>query len=333
LKRVTIKGKSPAPEKVRSTRNPSGEVLLGKGGVTEMGWHKIASFLRCPKSYQYEIIRQITKPQVQVPTHFAKGTLHHAMRARWFSLKFATDEKAWASVLQAAEEAAEEERLPIDPKDMQASVALFSAYIEHWSRRPLPTPIAAEYKVGPVAILPGSDMKRTARLDDASFYPEAEGRLCLGESKTTSGSPNDVVREYELHGQPTLQMILWRMSKRGEAKYGPAAGVMLDIAKKPERGDRPAFARVFVRIEPRVLDWYARSMVGYLKAASMVDWDTEVPRNITGCTFMAGRARIDCMYKDLCRYGADVTAKYIMQDGSSLKRHVPEPGKEKMPWE
>ena len=334
---ITINPKK-SPEKVR--RPSEREVLLGEGGPSEAGYHNAAPFMRCLKAGQLEVVRGVTKPMVQVPSHFAKGTLHHAMRARWFYQKCATpNEKAWQQILKAAEDAAEKDRLPVNPKDMRAAVALFSAYVDHWSKLPLPKPIAAEYLIGPppeaVKFDPeGKVLYRTARLDDVSYYPGADTRgLYLGESKTTSGSPLEVLREYELHGQVLTQAVLWKLCPEGEKKYGPIDGVMLDVTKKPEGGDKPAFMRAVIRITPWMIDGYIRGMKQILAMQYAITWDSDAPRNYTGCTYMAGRARIDCTYKDLCRFGKDVTAKYIMKDGSSLRAHRPTKGKMRMPWE
>jgi len=337
-KTITINPKR-AKGKVRPPSARQREVILGEGGPTEAGWHNAFPFLRCLKAGQLEVVRGVTVPVVQTPSHFAKGILLHAGRARWFSLRFDTSEKAWRKVLAAMEMAAEQDKLPINPKDMQASVALMSAYIEHYSKLPQPDPIAAEYKIGPPPKelvemdKKGLVLNRTARLDDVSRYPEGGMKLYLGECKTTSGSPQDVLREYELHGQIMTQIALWELCPEGAKKYGPVEGVMLDIIKKPERGAKPVFARIPVRVTRFQMKWFIESMQHHLKIQNAIGWDSEVPRNPTACTYMAGRARVDCTFKDLCRYGGDISGKYIMKDGTSLKAHKPEPGRMKMPWE
>lgn len=314
------------------------KVLLGTAkGATSSGWHNADDYLRCLKAGQFRD-RGISVPRVQMPSHFAKGIVHHAGRARWFSLRFATDAKAWAKVLAAMEEAAEGDRLPIAQKDMQFSVALMSAYVEHWSKRTLPNPIAAEYalSVPDDTFKPFVDagvLSRTVRFDDVSKYPEGGMGLYLGESKTTSGSPMDSFREYKLHGQIMMQYVLWHQSPEGAAKYGAAKGVMLDVTKKPSGNEKPDFARFIIPVTMHQAEWFVRSMQHHLKIQNAVKWDSEVPRNPKGCTFMAGRARVECDYQALCISGKVAASKYIMKDGSSLTAHKPQPGKEKMPWE
>jgi hypothetical protein len=311
------------------------KVLLGRGGPSEAGWHSIEDFLRCPKEYQFRHIRKIRTPISQVPDHFAQGLMFHAGRARWFALRFATSEKAWMSIKEATEREAEEQKLPVSLKAKQQVQALLTMYVDNYSRRPLPNPIAAEYKLGPAPMKDGDPFQlwRTARLDDVSHYPEAAGKLCIGESKTTSTSINDCLNQYQLHGQPLLQQVLWRNAQQGQAKFGAVAGIMLDIVKKPYGKDRAQFARVFVPVSDWTVKWYVRSMQGYLRAAAAVSWDADAPRNVSACTRLIGRGRIPCEFRDLCQEGGSASSKYVLASGNSLKSHQPDVGMEKMPWE
>src|SRR6185369_15921944 len=112
--------------------------------------------------------RGIHKPLNQTPDAFGIGSLHHAGRARWFSLRFATDDSAWASIRQAVDEEAERQKLPVSVKARQQALAYLDEYVNHWSKRPRPSPIATEYKVGPAPLQPDDPffLWRTARLDD-----------------------------------------------------------------------------------------------------------------------------------------------------------------------
>lgn len=307
------------------------KVDLGKGGPSAKGWHKIADFLRCPKAYQYGQVRGIHKPQAQTPDHFAVGILHHAMRARWFAEHFDTGEKTWEKIKRAAQEATEEQKLPITIDAERKAMAMFQLYMDYWSLRPRPEPVAAEYLVGPAALSEEFDevTERTARLDDVSRYPEAGGKLCVGESKTTSTSVGDTVNQYTLHGQPLLQLLLWKLSPNGEAKHGPVAGIMLDVFVKPYEKKAASFGRVFVPVSDWTLKWYAESMVGYLRAAALTKWDTNVPRNVQGCTYTAGRMRVACEFRELCAHGPSASSLYVMGEGKSLRSYEGEV----KPWE
>jgi hypothetical protein len=311
------------------------EVLLGKGGATEAGWHSIESFLRCPKSYQFKHIRKLREPQTQTPDHFAFGQMFHAGRARWFSLKFETGTDAWEKVLEAVAEAREEANLPVSHKAERNVLRHLEAYMQHYSIRPKPTPIAAEYKLGPVPLIDGDPffLYRTARLDDVSKYPEHGGRLLIGESKTTSTSLDDTVNQYELHGQTMLQALLWRNDPQGAAKYGKVDGVLMDVVIKAQSDkDRPKFGRQFVPITDHQLNWFAHNLRNYLMAAAGVGWDTITPRNPSGCTYMAGRARIPCEFRDICRYGKSAAGKFVFADGSSVAAWKPSDDKQTPPW-
>lgn len=316
--------------------NLKNEVLVGRGGPSPAGWHGVEQFLRCPKAYQLEMVRGITVPLARTPGALGFGTLFHAQRAAWFAAKFDTSQKTLNRISAALDEAVAEEKLPIHPKDVASAAALFGAYMEHWSKRARPTPLAVEHLIGPAPLR--EDMRheklfRTGKLDDLSKYPEAGGALCLGECKTSSSDVSGVIRQYELHGQQLLYSCIYRTCENGEARFGPSAGVVLDIAIKAYDGGKPKFARAFIEIRPHAADWFAESLRGYLAAMHRVEWDTPCPRNPTGCTFMAGRARVDCKFKELCRFGKSGAGRYIFQDGTSLRKHEPVKGKEAAPWD
>lgn len=306
------------------------------GGRSTAGWHSIEALLRCPKEYQLREIRQIREPAAATPDHFAVGTGFHAGRARWFTLHFATNAKAMKSIEEAVVAEFEMAKLPVGKRALGATMDLLNQYIEHWSGRPRPTPKAAEYLIGPAPLKDGDPfmLHRTARIDDASEYPESGGKLCIGEAKTTSVSIADTVNQYQLHGQPLLQLVLWKMAPQGEAKLGPAAGIMLDIVKKPYSGEKAQFGRVFVPVSPFALNWYVENMRHYLRQAAQIDWDTEVPRNITACTRTIGRMRAPCEFRDLCAHGRAASLKYVMgKEAKSLLDYKPTGGRGKMPWE
>ena len=310
------------------------EVLEGEAGPTEAGWHAIESFLRCPKAWQYENIRGIRIPEQFEQPAFTVGRMMHAGKAKWIANKFKTDEKTVQKVHAAVEGEMELGSLPSKPEALAYGRKYMTEYMAHWGIRPLPKPVATEYKLGPAAFAPDSPffLYRTARLDDVSHYPEAGGALCIGETKTTSDSIKSCVDQYTLHGQPLLQKLLWKYAPQGEAMHGPVAGVMLDVIKKGYGTDRSQFARVFLPITDRAVEWYQRSFAAQLRAASMVDWNADAPRNINGCTYMAGRARVACKYRDLCLHGRTASVKYTFADGTSLMQWK-KPGREVPPWD
>lgn len=316
--------------------NENKEVLLGdaSGGATSAGYHHIESFLRCAKEFQYAQVRGIHEPRAQVPDHFAVGQLFHAGRARWFSLRHALGADAWAKIQDAVKAAAVENKLPVSLNAEQRALALLNEYVDFWSKRPKPDPVAAEYFIGPSELVPGDPTSaRTARLDDVSHYPESGGKLALGESKTTSTDVGDTINQYTLHGQPLLQIALWKMAPQGEAMHGPVAGVVLDVVKKPYGKDRCKFAREFIPVNDRVVAWFVKNLQRSLREASQITWDTDAPRNISACTRMVGRMRAPCPYRELCRFGRSASVKYVLRDGKSLLTWKPKPGETVPPWE
>jgi hypothetical protein len=309
--------------------------LLGKGGASEAGWHAIQDFLHCPKEYQFRHIRKIYTPLRRTPDHFAVGQLFHAARARWFGEGFREDDKTWRKIREAMRESALENKLPVSLAAETQATTLIQAFMKFYGTQPKPKVIAAEYKLGPAPLRTGDPFTlwRTARLDDVSIYPEAGNRLCIGESKTTSTSVNDTVKQYTLHGQTMMQALLWKMDPNGEKKHGPVAGIMLDVTVKGSGDAPPSFGRQFVPITDYQLQWFAESIVGYLRAAAGVDRNATVPRNPAACTRLAGRARIACEYTDLCRFGASATSQFVMgEEAISLQAWAKKHPTEVAPW-
>jgi len=319
--------------KVAGPKEP--EVLLGPGGPTAAGWHSIESFLRCAKEYQYAHVRKIRQPLVQTPNAFAVGSLFHAGRAAWFASRFSTSAETFEAIRKAQEHEASLAELPVGMDSLRLAMSYISQYIEYWRVRPLPSPLAAEYLLGPAPLKPDDPffLHRTARLDDVSKYHEAGLKLCIGESKTTSATVNDVINQYTLHGQTLLQPLLWKMATQGEAMHGPVAGVLLDITVKGYGGKKCSFARAFMPVKQETLNWFATSMRGYLRAAASITWDSPAPRNVSMCTRMAGRGRIACEFRELCMHGKTACAKYVTKNGDSLTRWRPSEGESVPPWE
>lgn len=314
-----------------------GEVLLGGGGPTSQGWHSgLADYLACAKRFQLARTRRISIPLVATPDHFAVGQLVHAGRARWFASKFATDDATWDLIRAAVADAAAENDLPVSKEAEQQALSILQQYVTHYSTRPRPKPVAAEYLLGPVPLDPQDPLyaHRTARLDDVSYYPMGGDKLYIGESKTTSTSVGDCVNQYTLHGQTMLQALLWKLAPQGEAMHGPIAGIMLDVIVKGY--DKPCrFGRVAIPITDWQLDWFAASVRQALMEMEAVDWDTPVLRNPTSCTYLAGRARVECAFRDLCHHGKSAALKYVMgtsNGAQSLVRWTPSDKQTVPPW-
>lgn len=304
-------------------------------GATEKGWHQIQAALNCSKEFQYAKIRGITTPKRQTPDYFAVGQLMHVAKAHWFLNNFRTDAAFRASLLIAVQKAAEQNKLPVTLKAEQTALKYFEEYVDHYSMRARPEVVAAEYLLGPVPLQPDHPLYafRTARLDDVSKYPEAGNALCLGETKTTSGSVSDCIKQYSLHGQIAMQLALWKAAPQGEAKHGPVAGVMLDVIQKGYGGQKCKFGRQLIRLTDRTLLWFSKNLERTLKAASQLTWDSDARRNIGACTRMAGRARVSCEYQALCMHGKSASINYLFEDGQSLLTWRPSEGKSVGPWE
>jgi hypothetical protein len=161
----------------------------------------------------------------------------------------------------------------------------------------------------------------------------------IGESKTTSGSINDVVKFYEQHGQLLTQRLLVKTVAQGPAKppslhayLASVKGVMLDVTKKPTGDKKAQFARVFIDINDHQLKWFQRNLEDMLRSKAKLTWNSQVRRNSSACTrVVAGGAVVDCPFKDLCKYGRSAALKYMVGD-TWMSAWRPSPGKEAEPW-
>jgi hypothetical protein len=313
----------------------SDEVLIGDSGPTSHGYHAIESFVRCGKEGQLRHIRGIRMPQAETPPHFAIGIIMHAGRKLWFGRGFRTDDAMWQEIKAEAEKECETQKLPVTADSMQKGLRYITEYIEHWSKFPKPRVKAVEHLVGPVAVTSDApDALRTARLDDVAAYAEAGWGNCIGEAKTTSASCNEVVRTYELHGQPLLQHVLYRLDQQqGAALLGPATGTMLDIIHKGYGKEKSKFMRAFVPVTEFAIQWFAKDMAKVVRRANKMTWNTDARRVTTSCMrAISGRAG-GCEFKQLCLHGAAATGKYVMgEEGVSLKSWKPTEERKVPPW-
>ena len=306
--------------------------MLGdaSGGASSAGYHQIEAYLRCPKMYQLKMVRKIRTPLSGTPAYFAVGAMFHAARAVWFTSGF----PAWADcadpIRAAIAKVEKEYTLPVPESAAKDAFRYAQEYVEHYSGRPHPKTVAAEYLLGPAGV-GGED--RTARIDDVSYYSEGGGKLYIGESKTTSTDIGTAVTEYTLHGQPMLQVLLWRAANQGRAQYGDVAGVMLDVVQKGYGGKHCQFARVPIEVTEHSLSWYSKALGEAVRQSKLVTWDSEVERRITSCSTMIGTRRCPCAYQSLCRFGRDAALEYVMEDGKRLTDFEADSERNVMPWE
>lgn len=289
-------------------------------GASIAGWHNISTFVRCPQEYLFSQVRGISVPRTLMPDPLAIGTLFHEGRAHWFKSGFPMDTQYWERLKKYINKSADTSNPPMRVDAITRTLSYLSQYIAHWGMRAKPEPVVVEQEVGPAPLQKDDPffLFRTFRPDDVSFYPEANGKLCIGELKTTSVGVDDAVNEYTLHGQTMLQYLIWRMAKNGEAKHGPVSHIMMDVVVKGYGKDKCTFGRHPLVITDYALNWYAQSMRGYLKAAQLVEYNTSVPRNITACTRLIGRARVPCQFRDLCQFGKSAANRYVDRDGLGL---------------
>lgn len=312
--------------------------MWSEGGPSGLGWSEIETYLRCPKEYQFAAVRKFSKPMTNTPDYFAIGSFLHAGRARWFAENFSQSDETWKKMIEDIDKVRSE--LPLPTSDLAYSTALryLQEYVEHWAIRERPKIVAVEHMLGPTRIetrpISWAPLtERTARLDDFGFYPEAGGRLMIGECKTTAGNISDVANQYTLHGQPALQNLLWKLAPQGEAMYGPVGGMVLDVIQKGQGNKRCEFARLVVDVPERVQQIVRNQLCEALARRHDVTWNTAEERRVTSCTRLIGKARVACAYRDVCLYGRAGTMGMTFEDGSPVPNWQPSEGKEDAPWD
>lgn len=304
-----------------------------EGGASGLGYSELEAYLRCPKEDQFGRVRGIHRPTASSPDYFAVGSFLHAGRARWFAQKQDIGAETWKLIQEDVTKTREGLPLPCSDEAEVTALRYLQEYIDHWSVRPKPNIVAVEHMLGPSELLPDfPETARTARLDDFGFYPEAGG-LAIGECKTTSAPISDVINQYEVHGQPNLQQVLWDLAPQGAAMYGAVKGTVMDVVQKGYGGRRCQFARIFVPVNEKVKKWVAATMADSLLLRSRANWNSDVRRNVTACTRLIGKARVACQFRDLCEHGKAASTSYAFKDGRSLTEWQPNNEQEVAPWE
>jgi hypothetical protein len=298
--------------------------IWNPGGPSGAGWSEIAAYFRCPKEYQLAKVRGVSVPRTATPDYFFIGSAFHAGRAIWLARKCAMDSETDTAIdLEVVRIRAEyeEQGLPVFGDAVTDVKRYLTEYREHYSMQSAPKTVAVEHLLGPTA-LTDDDTQRTARLDDIGYYQEAGGVLCIGECKTGSGTPAQIANEYQLHGQPLLQWILWELAPQGAAQYGPLGAIVLDVVQKGYSGKRCKFARPVLRPEPHALTWYKKWLALAVKATRTMKPDDDVPRNITSCARprlgLGGTTFGSCEFRDLCTFGAPASGMYVKRGGEPL---------------
>lgn len=322
------KGKAKAPPSPPAPRFKSQRAQMG---ASKNGWHRIEAKILCDKKYQLEDVWGVRQPQFMTPDPLAVGGLFHVGRAWWFDNGFPTGAKTWAALQDTIHEAALAMALPVRHDAINRCLSYLDQYCTHWSSRAKPKVIGVEYDLD-APMIPGLD-PRTARLDDVSEYPEANFKLCIGECKTTSESVLAVVNEYKLHGQPTMQDILWEMASNGERMHGPADSVLLDVVVKGYGKEKCQFGRQAIRITDHVKNWFVPMIGKHAHEAAAMTTETKAERRITSCTRMIGRMRVPCQFQELCTRGKAAAIGYVDRDGVSLsnKKYTQREGAK--PWD
>jgi len=297
-------------------------------GASAKGWHELEALPRCPKEYQYSRVRGISpRGAAFLKEPLGIGTLVHVGRAQWLADGYKGDRWREALALYLKEYKAQN-LPPMMPGALAIAVQCLEKYIEYWSIRPKPEVLAVEYemKARGLAAVSDSWTWRTSRLDSIVKW---QGKTWLDECKTTSSSPSRVRDIYMLNGQPLLGCALW--TKEETKRFGPLAGVLLDVIVKPNGKKGPSCSsRIPLPISEmsHALKWFPAVAAEYVHQARMIRWNDGVERRITSCLRPLG----PCPFRALCLRGQRGAGGYVFADGVSLNEWKPEPGKETEPW-
>lgn len=273
-------------------------------GPTRYGWHSgDEDVLRCQKEYQLSKVLGVAVAGA-TKSAYNVGVLFHAGRARWFTLRFKSDDATWDSIVAALNDEAEAQPHPVSDKDKAFALAITRQYVAWWGAQPKPRPMATEKLLGPVNF--GDGELHTVRVDDVSYY---SGGMAIGEGKTSSGSPSNVIAHYERNGgQLIKQMAVYKAA--GEP-FGPVGGIVLDVVRKGYGGRPCEFKRDFITITDRQV--YAMIEALRIGRANRrrIDAGGHAERSWQ-CNRVAGGVVVACPFVDLCKYGKAAAMKYTI---------------------
>lgn len=290
-------------------------------GPTPYGWHTLlATYARCPKEYEYEVVLGIRPPDPPNLSALYVGILFHAGRAAHFrNQDVEVEVRLAAKALPNQTEAGDA---------MPRALALVHEYRNWWAASTQPTVIGVEYELGPVKLWPKAALPSSARLDLVARYHQYGNGLWWSEAKTTSAEPASVIAEYRLHPQILYGMCVWDAAPQGRAIHGPLAGVVLDIVRKGYGGARPTFTRVPLTVTETAKKWF-RTWVrrALYERNRIVMRKQHGRRNPLACTRFHGRMRTECPYLPLCARGKAGAVGFTLLDGTPIAEDPRQPWK------
>lgn len=308
-------------------------------GPSPNGYHSgVAEMYRCLKEYQYAFVRKVREPNATTPEPLAIGLRTHAGVAHWFGLGFATSQEAWASIKQAIADEAVGQPLPLSMTSERFALSILEQYVDFWSTQPRPRVLATEILIGPVPIVSGSKHLRTNRLDNLSYWSGDATAPMPGELKTTSGSIDDLIKRYRVHGQLLHQLAVLRArggvtGKDGKLMPAPMT-VMLDVVKKGYGGKRHQFARHPISLTERAVTGFAKSLDRKLDEATALTWNSKGDHLRSWlCVRKEGNMTVECPFLKLCLYGRSAAGHYVLPDGMRLTDWTPTGEQKVAPWD
>lgn len=264
------------------------------------GWHSINSGWDCEKKWQLEKVRGVKSDfELKIQEHFDFGKLIHMMLAVYKLNYNNKGSKLDTFILSEAKRYCE--KYSIDTSILYKVNDCYNSYVNDFTMKTHNYEnIAVEYQIGPIKLYPEKDdfYNRTCRLDGVGMFNKD---IYIEEIKTTSKGIESVISEYDMHGQISMQMLLWSKSHMIE-EFGMPKGVLLDIIYRSKTGYK--FQKVPIEYPMRVINNFYNSLYKKLKVLHSVKfYDTDVMMNFSHCHH--------CKFENLCKNGIGMSGNFV----------------------
>lgn len=280
--------------------NTEAPIIVGKGGASGEGWSELKD-IECTQRYSYikqaAMTRAPNAPREKTSHDDAYqcGSFLHAARAKWFELGQGIERSVLEQCFTAGAEECKNQGYECTELNKLEYSLLFTNYANYWARLFKPKPYAVEYYLAYDWGDLSRPLRRSTRLDDVCYYPDAGG-YCIGEFKTTYTLSGALKFYNEFNPQILLQQLLY---KRAESNGRPEIkGTMVDIWDKYKlKGTRQ-----FIALNERRLEHFERWLVKMLKFRDELMHSEHInpERNFMVCNTFNDAYDSQCSHKERC---------------------------------
>lgn len=295
-------------------------VIEGKSGASGKGYSELKD-IECEKRYAY-IAEYVAKGLPPITNEdeqeaFRCGSYLHAARAKWLVL----EQKTESSIIKQCQEAGREDCIQqgyaMDEFTTLQYELKFLNYASYWAIRVLPKPYAVElfleYDFGKYStdtMRQETNLNRTTRLDDLSYYPDVGG-FCIGEFKTTYDLSGALKFYNANNPQILLQQLIYIKQIKFDGHYGyckhhdqsactcapEIKGTMVDIWDK----GRNRGTRQYIPLNTSILAKFEVFLIETLKRRKeILEGNTTPHRNYFVCNTFNDAYKSQCKFKERC---------------------------------